>query len=83
MSIVFYFVKCFDDSDINVSFSRSHRSHIIIMECFDDSDIYAVYAYWCAIYFIDTVVYSNFAGIFLQTNFLLFRGLVNLRKNNF
>ena len=30
---------CFDDSDINVSFSRSRRSHIIIMGCFDDSDI--------------------------------------------
>ena len=24
---------------INVSFSSSHRSHIIIMGCFDDSDI--------------------------------------------
>ena len=29
----------FDDSDINVSFSRSHRFYIIIMGCFDDSDI--------------------------------------------
>ena len=30
---------CSDDSDIDVSFSRSHRSHIIIIVCFDDSDI--------------------------------------------